>query len=487
MTDVRTEEPRTVEGAPRIGESAPRPDGIPKVNGSFAFSSDLWHDRMLWGGTLRSPHPSARIRSIDIGPAVAVTGVHAVLTSADVPGSPTYGLEHADQPVLASDVVRYEGEPVAIVAADHPDAVRRALDAIVVDYEVTTPLVDPGLAESSDPIHPDGNLIRRIHLRHGNQEVVGDVVVEGTYEVGMQDQAFLGPESGLDRIVDVADPERPFVRAAGAVAEAGQHLHAHPFLHRQLNGPGLQHLRAQGRRFQHLLIGDLRELARLRHDTRVGGVDAVHVGVNVALVGPEGRRQGDRAGVRPAAAEGRDPPVGAETLEPRDHRDPAFAQRRLDPVGVDPEDACLGMGIVGAHRQLPAEPGARRHADPLQHQGQETAGHLLAGRNHHVVLAAVLPAAGIRHQSDQVVGDAGHRRDDDGDLVAGGVLALDPRGHRLDAFDVGDGCAAEFHDDARHCPPAPDGAPLVDPMGWPGMPAGGPANGDNDPASSCWV
>ena len=197
MTDVRTEEPRTVKGAPRIGESAPRPDGIPKVNGSFAFSSDLWHDRMLWGGTLRSPHPSARIRSIDIGPAVAVTGVHAVLTSADVPGSPTYGLEHADQPVLASDVVRYEGEPVAIVAADHPDAVRRALDAIVVDYEVTTPLVDPGLAESSDPIHPDGNLIRRIHLRHGNQEVVGDVVVEGTYEVGMQDQAFLGPESGL--------------------------------------------------------------------------------------------------------------------------------------------------------------------------------------------------------------------------------------------------------------------------------------------------
>ena len=197
MTDVRIDETRTSERAPRIGESAPRPDGIPKVDGSFTFSSDLWHDRMLWGGTLRSPHPSARIRSIDIGPAVAVTGVHAVLTAADVPGNPAYGLEHADQPVLAADVVRYEGEPVAIVAADHPEAVRLALEAIVVDYESTVPLVDPGAAESSDPIHPDGNLIRRIHLRHGDQDVVGEVVVEGTYEVGMQDQAFLGPESGL--------------------------------------------------------------------------------------------------------------------------------------------------------------------------------------------------------------------------------------------------------------------------------------------------
>ena len=194
MTDTRVE---AGTRPPRLGESAPRPDGTPKVAGSFAFSSDLWHDRMLWGGTLRSPHPSARIRSIDIGPAVALAGVHAVLTAADVPGNPTYGLEHSDQPVLASDVVRYEGEPVAVVAADHPATVRRALEAIVVDYEPTDPLVDPLQAEAADPIHPDGNLIRRIHLRHGDQGAVGEVQVEGTYEVGMQDQAFLGPESGL--------------------------------------------------------------------------------------------------------------------------------------------------------------------------------------------------------------------------------------------------------------------------------------------------
>jgi len=186
--------------ASRIGEDAPRPDGIPKVTGDFAFSSDLWHDRMLWGGTLRSPHPSAAIRHLDVGPALALAGVYAALTHEDVPGSSTYGLERADQPVLADGVVRYEGEPVAIVAADHPATVRRALDAIVVEYEPIEALVNPELAEASAPVHPDGNVFRRIHLRHGDQTAAdrSDLVsVEGIYEVGMQDQAFLGPESGL--------------------------------------------------------------------------------------------------------------------------------------------------------------------------------------------------------------------------------------------------------------------------------------------------
>ena len=109
-----------------IGESVRRPDGIPKVKGEFAYSSDLWADGMLWGATLRSPHPRARIREINIAPALAVRGVHAVLTHEDVPGRKTYGLEIADQPVLALDQVRYQGEAVAIVAADHPETARRA-------------------------------------------------------------------------------------------------------------------------------------------------------------------------------------------------------------------------------------------------------------------------------------------------------------------------------------------------------------------------
>src|SRR5262249_59483028 len=73
-----TEAPAAVEGG--IGESPVRPDGVLKVRGEFAYSSDLWADEMLWGATVRSPHPYARIRSVDIGSALAVPGVYAVLT-----------------------------------------------------------------------------------------------------------------------------------------------------------------------------------------------------------------------------------------------------------------------------------------------------------------------------------------------------------------------------------------------------------------------
>ena len=154
---------------------------------------------MLWGATLRSPHPHARIRSIDVSAALKINGVSAVITANDVPGKLTYGLIASDQPVFARDVVRYVGEPVAAVAADHPETARRALAAIVVDYEVLTPLVDAEVAISGSfaPIHPDGNVIRRQKIVRGDQNFIGDVVVEGTYEIGMQDQAFLGLEAAL--------------------------------------------------------------------------------------------------------------------------------------------------------------------------------------------------------------------------------------------------------------------------------------------------
>jgi CO/xanthine dehydrogenase Mo-binding subunit len=93
----------------RIGESPTRLDAPPKVRGEFAYSSDLSAPGMLWGHTLRSPHPHARILSIDLAAALTMPGVHAVLTHADVPGRKTYGLEFRDQPVLAIDRVRYFG------------------------------------------------------------------------------------------------------------------------------------------------------------------------------------------------------------------------------------------------------------------------------------------------------------------------------------------------------------------------------------------
>lgn len=189
-------------GTPRVGDNAVRPDGGLKVNGQFAYSSDLWMDGMVWATTVRSPHSAARIRGIDIGPALAVPGVLAVLTHEDVPGSKTYGMKIADQPVLAIDEIRYQGEPIALVAADHPEIARQAAKRVRVDYELLEPVTDPDtvLAPGTRALHAGGNLVRHVKIRHGDLTAAraeADVVVTGEYEMGMQDQAFLGPESGL--------------------------------------------------------------------------------------------------------------------------------------------------------------------------------------------------------------------------------------------------------------------------------------------------
>jgi xanthine dehydrogenase D subunit len=199
MTGV---EALTTSIAGGVGDSPTRPDGALKVRGEFAYSSDLWADEMLWGATLRSPHPYATIKSVDVSQALTLPGVYAVLTHDDVPGANVYGLEHPDQPVLAETVVRYQGEPIAVVAADHPETARRAASRIAVDYEVHEPVTDPEIARGDSapvlhPDHPSGNVVRHVRIRRGDEEPTADVVVTGEYTVGMQDQAFLGPESGL--------------------------------------------------------------------------------------------------------------------------------------------------------------------------------------------------------------------------------------------------------------------------------------------------
>ncbi len=186
---TRLDAPIRVEGG--VGTSPPRPDGIPKLRGAFAYSSDLHHDRQLWGATVRSPHARALILSIDVAPALAIGGVHAVLTADDVPGNPRFGQERTDQPVLALGEVRFWGEAVCIVAADDRETARRAAAAVAVSYQPLEPLTDPEEAARR------GEAFRTVEVISGDQALRGEVVVEGYYETGRQDQAMLGTESGL--------------------------------------------------------------------------------------------------------------------------------------------------------------------------------------------------------------------------------------------------------------------------------------------------
>jgi xanthine dehydrogenase D subunit len=197
-----------------IGESTLRPDGILKVTGEFAYSSDMWHEDMLWGQILRSTLAHAEIVSIDTGEALATPGVHAVLTYDDLPAEVRhYGLEIRDTPVLAHGKVRHHGEPVAIVAADHPEIARRAAARIKVEYRELPVVTDEASATAPDAIlvhdnrtdshaqHvPHPNIVHRQPIVRGDAAAAAeraDVIVEGDYVFGMQDQAFLGPESGL--------------------------------------------------------------------------------------------------------------------------------------------------------------------------------------------------------------------------------------------------------------------------------------------------
>jgi CO/xanthine dehydrogenase Mo-binding subunit len=181
-----------------LGAPVPQSGSEEKTKGVFPYAADLWAEGLLWAAVLRSPHPHARIVSIDTAAAREMPGVRAVVTHDDVPGRTTHGRRGtSERPVFAHDVVRHHGEPIAAVAADHPDTARLAAAAIAVEYEVLEPVTDPEKAFSAEPLHPGGNLVRHIPLRHGDPEAVGEVVVEGLYRIGRQDPAPVGAEAGL--------------------------------------------------------------------------------------------------------------------------------------------------------------------------------------------------------------------------------------------------------------------------------------------------
>jgi xanthine dehydrogenase D subunit len=184
----------------RVGEAALRIDGVPKVSGAFIYASDLQREGMLYGATLRSPLAYGRIHRVDISRALATPGVAAVMVAEDVPGKNRFGLNFDDQPVLAEDVVRYAGEPIAVVAARSLLTAKEAVGQIGLDLEPLQGVFDMEQAMALDAprLHEFGNVLRHVHLLHGQpDDAPADVWVEGYYETAMQDQAALGPEAGL--------------------------------------------------------------------------------------------------------------------------------------------------------------------------------------------------------------------------------------------------------------------------------------------------
>ncbi|MDR6884378.1 xanthine dehydrogenase subunit D [Bacillus sp. 3255] len=179
-----------------------RPDGEDKVTGKLQYLTDMTAPGMLYGKVLRSRHAHAWILSIDASKARQTPGVRAVITAEDVPGLNLFGIAFPHQPVLCQDRVRYVGDAVAAVAADTKDIAEYALSLIEVVYE-PLPVVDnpeTALDEGTVLLHPEGNLLHRTSLQHGEAELAFAAcahIVEETYYTPRQMHTYMETEGGL--------------------------------------------------------------------------------------------------------------------------------------------------------------------------------------------------------------------------------------------------------------------------------------------------
>jgi CO/xanthine dehydrogenase Mo-binding subunit/aerobic-type carbon monoxide dehydrogenase small subunit (CoxS/CutS family) len=187
-----------------IGARTRRLDAPAKVTGAIKYAADMWMANMLHMQVLRSPHPYARIESLDVSEARALPGVECILTCDDVPGIDNFGVFIEDQPVLARGVVRYFGEGVAAVVAETADIAREAVKKIRVVYGMLEGVFDPAdaMQEGAPQLHgfAPGNLCKHTKIRKGDVEAGfrdADLIVEEVYETSAVEHAYLEPEAGL--------------------------------------------------------------------------------------------------------------------------------------------------------------------------------------------------------------------------------------------------------------------------------------------------
>jgi carbon-monoxide dehydrogenase large subunit len=203
-----------------VGKPTPRVDGVEKTTGQARYAADVSLPGTLWGKSLHSTYAHARIVRIETTEAKKVSGVHAVITGADVQGG-LWGRAVKDIPVLAYDRVRFYGERVAAVAADDEDIAQRALDLIEVEYEELPAVFDPlnALKDGAPILHPDFNayfgfpqkmeqpsnayhktLFEKGDLERGFAEA--GLIIEHTYVTQRVHQGYIEPQAVLVNIDD---------------------------------------------------------------------------------------------------------------------------------------------------------------------------------------------------------------------------------------------------------------------------------------------
>ncbi len=196
-----------------VGTTPIRPDGIDKVTGRAQYGADMYWPGMLVGKLLRSPHPHARIVSIDTSKAAALPGVKAVVTGRDFPGTAKKEALFVQQHALAQDKVLYDGHAVAAVAAVDAETAQAALDLIAVEYEplphVTeiedairpgAPVVQEGMRHRRVPEEFSDNCTGYYEFGHGDLEegfAKADIVIERSFRTAATHQGYIEPNACL--------------------------------------------------------------------------------------------------------------------------------------------------------------------------------------------------------------------------------------------------------------------------------------------------
>ena len=197
---------------PLVGRPIARHDAVEKVAGRTRYAADFALPGMLHAALKRADVPHARLLRVHTSAAEEVPGVASVITARDVPENTVWvdvpgqtfqvGALKARTNVLADGVVRYHGEPVAIVAAETEDAALLALELIDVEYEELPVVTDPvaALADGAPLVHEEGNLLASWQLHEGDVDAAiaaAHTVVEERYETQFVDHAYLEPEAGV--------------------------------------------------------------------------------------------------------------------------------------------------------------------------------------------------------------------------------------------------------------------------------------------------
>jgi len=193
---------RRVPTEPAVGSPIERVDAEAKVTGRAAYVEDIETPGMLHAALVFPGCASGRLIGVDPSPALAIPGVHAVLTARDIPGENQIGVVESDQPLLPDETIRYSGDAVAIVAADSAQLAREAARAVVVEIEELPAVFDAveAMRDGAPRVHEDGNVLLHYKVRRGDTGPAleaAHAVVERTFTAGNQEHAYLETQGAL--------------------------------------------------------------------------------------------------------------------------------------------------------------------------------------------------------------------------------------------------------------------------------------------------